>query len=540
MRIVVVQSQQQSFQQRVDALVQGLSARFGATPAEQSWVREQMGQYADAPTLRWDNISAQFSELFEHARSTGTVLQGDHYDLLQAARKRRCDLEYQEILRARPSLAVYADMLPQEQMMLVAAVDMEMRGGIGIDELNWMVTEAAAGGDPVGLGRNDRANVDYWVALFSWARDTGFRLPGHRYRDVTEAKVQWEREQRKRQMVAEAPKVGKVVRRWRDGWKVVHVNYGSRGYLEQGDPVREAIEVEESVCDMRTQSYESEVYSVRDPTGMPMALFEMERGENSMTVLDYRGLSADAETRVKQWFDDMRVKGVVVYGPEIEGGDIADLQEGMDATGKFGMVARSPNFGGDVETYSENLKKAYDAGWPQHGSDWYRSAAFNALDVLLNYADDRMELLMVEKALEKFDEWSFDQFGDVEINFEHPYPQEDDYGSTAEYDEAMKEHERERDAAEEYFEPYVFSRRVYEELQGRMRRNDKFYGKEIERMEREWFERHVDEIADDAVSTVARMRDEERMRGESTMESIENLVEASGSSFKVVPAVRTR
>ncbi|TRZ83663.1 hypothetical protein D4R86_00345 [bacterium] len=266
----------------------------------------------------------------------------------------------------------------------------------------------------------------------------------------------------------------------------------------------------------------TEIYSLRDPKNNPHATIEMNTYQRFMSDevkkpkygVEIRQIQGkgnedpipEYKAMIKIWFNGLKQQGYEFdaidesYQYGADNTKVKDLGEALGKEDDYGVPMALGGIGGDKETYYENLEEAYQEGYA--GSRWYEGTSKEIINNLVTYAELNKELDKIEQARDKFSDWAWRAWIDAEhyIKFENPRPYEDeDYPNKGDfmvqpdikeqqpesanmpfqqvfneqaYNEALKEYQAKEQAYEEeleghekYFEPYIFSNYLYEEIE---------------------------------------------------------------------------
>jgi hypothetical protein len=264
------------------------------------------------------------------------------------------------------------------------------------------------------------------------------------------------------------------------------------------------------------------VYSLRNEYNCPRANFVIQMSTKDPSFFGILEVNYDyvpeqkldnekyCNVLLKEFFDYLKTLGLkpkwINDRPDIGKIEIKDLKDHIvDEMGVPPLVygeddkRQSFKIGGDSDSYYEALRQAFSEAWG--GSQYYSGVASNLIDDIFSFADVREETGLLDRAVEKIQEWADERYletdwGDAlperpdeptkeefiveyketpsqtefkNIEFDKtkkPYFDEKSYNEAVEeYNIAEKEYEEKEAELQEYFEPYQFANMAYKELE---------------------------------------------------------------------------
>ncbi len=247
-------------------------------------------------------------------------------------------------------------------------------------------------------------------------------------------------------------------------------------------------------------------------------VIQIEGKGNNEPIPEYKAM-------IKEWFNYLQSQGYTfdpwnenAYSDTIK---VTELEDQMQKGNDYGIPMTINGIGGDPETYYENLMDAYRSG----GDYWTEGRPKRCIDILITYAEKNDELDELIAAVEGFkttgrrkNNTSYETYKGIGetimewwdetenyIEFENPRPDEDDYPdknnfliepdvssqqpefegmptpnviyneeaynqAIKEYNAAEKAYEDELTEHQEYFDPFIFERYLYEQLEAAKQR----------------------------------------------------------------------
>jgi len=334
----------------------------------------------------------------------------------------------------------------------------------------------------------------YLRNILDWVKAKHPEIMKYTLEQATEASDKWH-EELARQESLTSYNTHNVVYKFNDGWEMVK--------LSSGDCKAEG-ELMGHCVGSYAQSVErgdTTIFSLRDPQNEPHATIEASiedpeernrlrpKAKLSFSIRQIQGKQNDEPTpeykaRIKEWITSL--------SPTYDISNDLDPYEDYDVNGAnigehehyddYGIISNFPSVGGDSETYFKNINEIEEDGFDGR-SYLYMGRIKSKLSDLLSYATLRGELEKLLLGLEKYEEKAMDRW-EMQTDYEHPYPDEDDFminpdetqsqpefegpefeGKTLldqeRYNKAVEIYQKERDEYAAEYEPFKIGNALY-------------------------------------------------------------------------------
>jgi len=335
----------------------------------------------------------------------------------------------------------------------------------------------------------------YLRNVLDWVRVKHPEIMKYTLEQATEASDKWHEELAKQESLT-SYNTHNVVYKFNDGWEMVK--------LSSGDCEAEG-ELMGHCVGSYAQSVErgnTTIFSLRDPQNEPHATIETDienpeernrlrpKAKLYFSIRQIQGKQNDEpipeyKARIKEWFASL--------SPTYDVSRDLDLYEDYDVNGAnvgehenyddYGIISNFPSVGGDSETYFKNINEIEEDGFDGR-SYFYMGRIKSKLSDLLSYATLRGEIKELSDGLQKYEEKSLDRFDEMQIPYEHPYPDEDDFMINPDktqsqlefekpefegkplldqerYNKAVEIYEKERDEYAAEYEPFIIGNALY-------------------------------------------------------------------------------
>jgi hypothetical protein len=235
----------------------------------------------------------------------------------------------------------------------------------------------------------------------------------------------------------------------------------------------------------------TQIYSLRDPKNEPHVTIEMsipktpnekiqnhydmQDGENKKIEISQiqgkgnRDPIPEYKAYIKLWFDALKQQGYQFEPIDIKEYEDVDLTNFTEFTNKeddYGIPMKITSIGGDADGWFEDLQDAYEEGLKGR-RDFWEAPVIEIIDNLINYAIKQGEHKEFDKAVDKFNEWAFEEFNKwQDMNWDNMplFPQEEDFTTYPDEDENQPEFKVEgfEEAKQEVFNEDAYNEAVKE------------------------------------------------------------------------------
>lgn len=485
------QFRNQPLPEKARACITAVDAKYNLSAGEIEWILESLeddyGMLSQAESANWNRTVTHLEGVFDFARKTSkSVLRTTLANLMSEAQNYHANEGFKQTFANCPQGMRYlwnANASVKEGFIhLNSMID----GGLNDKELMWIGKKGASGSQMTSESfRNNLERIIKW----SRATDTDLNTMND-YGTANTLAEEWADYQRKTDLSKRLSKRGIKTVGLSGGWKAVWVdpNAQAKPGIAAGGGRRDnyEYEVEQEITGYRS-SNSDKLISIRDKNGVPQANIEI--ADESSGKIDVGGFDGTVEgkNKIKEFVKKMAQSGVRLWwnGDSEEMSNIKEFAE--NAYDPYGFVpalsiSRIGGIGHDVDSYKEAMQMAYDEGWG--GSSFYASTAKKLFDALAHYAEERVELHLLEKAREKFAEWANEQWWEAESQLQTDNvipdrPNEDDEkyisrgGFNAQlYAEDDAAYQRAVEPYEKDFEPNAFDQYAYEQVKARYDKPD--------------------------------------------------------------------
>ena len=477
--------------EKARACIATVDSKHNLSAGEIEWLLESLeddySMIRQADSANWDRTAVQLGKIFDFVRKNSkSVLRTTLSNLTSESQNYFANEGFKQTFENCPQGMRYlwnsTAAVKDGFIHLNSMID----GGLNDKELMWIGKKGANGSQMTSESfRNNLARIVKW----SRATDTDLNTMND-YGTANTLAEEWADYQRKTDLSKRLSKRGLKAVGLSGGWKAVWIdpNAQAKPGIAAGGGRRDNYEYEvEQEITGYSSSNSDKLISIRDKNGVPQASIEI--ADESAEKIDVGGFDGTVEgkNKIKEFVKKMAQSGVRLWwnGDSEEMSNIKEFAE--NAYDPYGFVPALSisgigGIGHDVDSYKEAMQLAYDAGWG--GSSLYTSTAKKLFDALAHYAEERVELHILEKARQQFAEWANEQWWEAESQLQTDNvipdrPDEDDekYNSSgvfnaqlysaddAAYQSAVEPYEKD-------FEPNAFDQYAYEQVQTRYNKPD--------------------------------------------------------------------